>query len=55
MPWSGGDDELNEVKLINYLDVIELTPVVDEDFPQYYNSYAGYVGPIGLKKCQDYC
>ncbi|MDI3546586.1 MAG: prolyl-tRNA synthetase [Halanaerobiales bacterium] len=44
-----GDDQLNEIKLKNYLDVLELTPVADEDFTEYFNSVAGFIGPVGLK------
>lgn len=43
-----GDDQLNEIKLCNFLDVNEVIPVADEDFPVYFNSLAGFIGPAGM-------
>ncbi|MFP4017265.1 MAG: proline--tRNA ligase, partial [Halanaerobiales bacterium] len=45
-----GDDQLNEIKLTNYLEVDEINPVEDNKFADYYNSVAGFIGPIGLDK-----
>lgn len=44
-----GDDQLNEVKLANYLGANELTAVDDEDFDKYYHSTAGFIGPVGME------
>ncbi|MFP4660969.1 MAG: proline--tRNA ligase [Halanaerobiales bacterium] len=44
-----GDDQLNEIKLANYLDVDEIAPVDDDKFDDYYNSAAGFIGPIGVE------
>ncbi len=44
-----GDDELNEVKLKNYLKAQELIKVDNEDFPELFNSLAGFIGPVGMK------
>lgn len=44
-----GDDELNEVKLKNYLGCIEMLPAEEEDFSTSFNSVAGFIGPVGLK------
>lgn len=44
-----GDDQLNEVKLANYLAANELTPVADEDFEKYFSSTPGFIGPVGLE------
>ncbi len=45
-----GDDELNEIKLINHLGVLELSPVNEEQFPAVFNSVAGFIGPVNTKK-----
>ncbi|MFW5998164.1 MAG: proline--tRNA ligase [Bacillota bacterium] len=44
-----GDDELNEIKLHNYLETDDIKPVEEEDFPEYFDSVAGYIGPVGLE------
>lgn len=44
-----GDDQLNEIKLKNYLQAVELQPVPEEEFSSYFGSPAGFVGPIGLE------
>jgi len=43
-----GDDQLNEIKLKNYLSADELTVVVDDKFIEYYKSIAGFIGPVGI-------
>ncbi len=43
-----GDDQLNEIKLLNYLAADELTVVADDKFTEYYNSVAGFIGPVGM-------
>ena len=43
-----GDDQLNEIKLKNYLSADELTVVDDDKFIEYYNSVAGFIGPVGI-------
>lgn len=42
------DDQLNEIKLRNYLGAIELRPAHPEEFPTEFNSVAGFIGPVGL-------
>ncbi|MFW5981173.1 MAG: proline--tRNA ligase [bacterium] len=44
-----GDDQLNEIKLNNYLDAEEIVAVEEELFPELYNSVAGFIGPIGME------
>ena len=44
-----GDDQLNQIKLLNYLGVLELQPVSEQDFGKLYHSVAGFIGPVGLK------
>lgn len=44
-----GDDQLNEIKLANFLDVDELVPVADEQFEEFYDSVPGFIGPMGIK------
>ena len=43
-----GDDELNEIKLKNHLQAAELKAVPEEKFQDYFDSPAGYIGPIDL-------
>ncbi len=44
-----GDDELNEIKLANYLDVDNLEPASEEDIITHFKSSPGFIGPIGSK------
>ncbi len=44
-----GNDQLNQIKLLNYLGVLELQPVSEQDFGELYHSVAGFIGPVGLK------
>ncbi len=44
-----GDDQLNEIKLKNYLQVTELETIPWEEFPELFNSVAGFIGPVGLE------
>ena len=44
-----GDDQLNEIKLQNYLGVNELDRVEDDEFKSLFDSKAGFIGPVGLK------
>lgn len=44
-----GDDQLNQIKLLNYLGVLELQAVSEQDFGELYHSVAGFIGPVGLK------
>lgn len=44
-----GDDQLNEVKLANYLAAKEVTAIEDEDFEKYFQSSPGFIGPVGLE------
>ncbi|MFW6035756.1 MAG: proline--tRNA ligase [Halothermotrichaceae bacterium] len=44
-----GDDTLNEIKLANYFDAVKINPVDDDDFAKYYDSAAGYIGPVGME------
>lgn len=43
-----GEDELNEIKLINYLQVNELRPAEEEEFEELFNSVPGFIGPVNL-------
>ncbi|MEJ6951524.1 proline--tRNA ligase [Natronospora cellulosivora (SeqCode)] len=43
-----GDDELNEIKLSNYLEAEEIRTVEEDNFDELYNSVAGFIGPIGM-------
>ncbi len=45
-----GNDQLNEVKLLNYLNGEEIVQVEDEEFEKYFNSTPGFIGPVGMKK-----
>ncbi len=44
-----GEDELNEIKLRNYLKANELRPAEEEEFENLYNSTPGFIGPIELE------
>lgn len=44
-----GEDELNEVKLINYLKANELRAAEEEEFEELYQSTAGFIGPVNLE------
>jgi len=44
-----GEDELNEIKLINYLKADQLRAAEEEEFEELYGSKAGFIGPVGLK------
>jgi len=43
-----GDDELNEIKLKNYLNVIELSIYETKEFEKKYDSVAGFIGPVHM-------
>src|SRR5699024_6025253 len=45
-----GDDELNEVKLQNYLQAGELEFATEEETKQTLGTLPGFVGPIGIEK-----
>jgi len=45
-----GDDELNEVKLQNYLEANEVETAAEEKFPKFFDSVAGFLGPVNIKK-----
>ncbi|MGM0437456.1 MAG: proline--tRNA ligase [Bacillota bacterium] len=47
-----GNDQLNEVKLQNYLDANQLEKVEEEEFEKLYNSKAGFIGPVGIENIQ---
>ena len=44
-----GNDQLNEIKLQNYLDANQLEKVEEEEFEELYNSKAGFIGPVGIE------
>jgi prolyl-tRNA synthetase len=44
-----GDDRLNEIKLKNFLNVLEINQVSEEDFAKYFHSVSGFIGPVGMK------
>ncbi|MFP4371988.1 MAG: proline--tRNA ligase [Halanaerobium sp.] len=44
-----GEDELNEIKLTNYLQANELRAAEDEEFAELFNSVPGFIGPVGLE------
>lgn len=44
-----GEDELNEIKLTNYLQANELRAAEEEEFESLFASTAGFIGPINLK------
>ncbi|MGP3777444.1 proline--tRNA ligase [Halanaerobium saccharolyticum] len=43
-----GEDELNEIKLTNYLQANELRAAEEEEFAELFNSAAGFIGPVDL-------
>lgn len=43
-----GEDELNEIKLTNYLQANELRAAEAEEFEELFNSVPGFIGPINL-------
>ena len=43
-----GDHEVNEIKLFNKLDCLEIKIATQEDITKYVNSPAGYLGPVGV-------
>ncbi len=43
-----GDDQLNEIKLKNYLGAVELRPAHPEEFEEIFGSVAGFIGPVNL-------
>jgi prolyl-tRNA synthetase len=45
-----GEDELNEIKLTNYLQANELRAAEDEEFAELFNSVPGFIGPVDLAK-----
>jgi prolyl-tRNA synthetase len=45
-----GEDELNEIKLTNYLQANELRAAEEEEFAELFNSAAGFIGPVNLDK-----
>jgi len=44
-----GEDELNEIKLTNYLQANELRAAEDEEFAELFNSVPGFIGPVALE------
>ncbi|UQS81585.1 proline--tRNA ligase [Bombilactobacillus folatiphilus] len=44
-----GDFDINEVKLKNFLHVVELTPATDEQVEQIFQSVPGFIGPLNQK------
>ena len=44
-----GEDELNEIKLTNYLKANDLRPAEEEEFEELYNSTPGFIGPVELE------
>ena len=44
-----GNDQLNEIKLQNYLDANQLEKVEEDEFEKLYNSQAGFIGPVGIE------
>lgn len=43
-----GEDELNEIKLTNYLQATELRAAEEEEFEELFNSFPGFIGPVNL-------
>jgi len=43
-----GEDELNEIKLTNYLQANELRAAEDEEFAELFSSVPGFIGPVEL-------
>jgi prolyl-tRNA synthetase len=44
-----GEDELNEIKLTNYLQVNELRAAEETEFEKSFNSFLGFIGPVNLE------
>jgi len=44
-----GNDQLNEIKLQNYLDANQLEKVEEDEFEELYDSTAGFIGPVGIE------
>lgn len=44
-----GEDELNEIKLTNYLQANELRAAEEEEFAELFNSVPGFIGPVALE------
>jgi len=44
-----GEDELNEIKLTNYLQANELRAAEDEEFAEFFSSVPGFIGPVALE------
>lgn len=45
-----GDHEVNEIKLLNLLNVLQLEMAAEKDIRAAFQSEPGYLGPIGLEK-----
>ena len=45
-----GDHEVNEIKLSNLLNVLQLEMAAEKDIRAAFNSEPGYLGPVGLEK-----
>ncbi|MFW5787514.1 MAG: proline--tRNA ligase [Halanaerobiales bacterium] len=43
-----GEDQLNEIKLRNYLGADEIEAVDEENFSSIFDSIAGFIGPVGI-------
>jgi prolyl-tRNA synthetase len=43
-----GDDQLNEVKLTNYLQVTNLEPATEEDIIEVFGVKPGFIGPVNI-------
>ncbi len=44
-----GDDQLNEVKLANFLQATTIEPAEEEDIFEVFNVKAGFIGPLGIE------
>src|SRR6056297_1369701 len=47
-----GDDQLNEVKLANFLQATTIEPAEEEDIFEVFNVKAGFIGPLGIEEYQ---
>src|SRR6056297_1598773 len=47
-----GDDQLNEVKLSNYLQATTLEPASEEEIIEVFGVKPGFIGPVGIKDYQ---
>ena len=45
-----GNDQMNEAKLSSAIGGRDFRPMVEEEIVKYFNSPAGYLGPVGLKQ-----